>query len=161
MAFGLPGIAIRLAEHWQPQNRLADNKQIFDKVQTIKAKTEELFDLLGHSADKDEAWVFPHPLTLAGVSPGMVTALNDVLNADVYAEGAKPKRGRRENPAAFRLAVAFAEHFPMIAGIEASTTPGNRFVWALGEIFEALNFDAKPQHYAKRALAHIQANRVK
>lgn len=138
-------IARDLAKIWEARP-LPRAKGLLEKVKKLRNSAQYLLN----KRDK---------LELSGISSEMLYAIAALADAEIYEKRAEPKSGRFLNKGAQRLAEAFVYHYVSLTGKEPGVSEGHDFVWHLGELFEALNFTAKPQHYAKEAVKAFRAHR--
>jgi hypothetical protein len=55
-----------------------------------------------------------------------------------------------------KLAKIFATHYPFLTGQDPGVNADHDFVTTLNEIFDALNFKARAQNYAKMAVKALK-----
>lgn len=149
----LPEIARDLARHWEMAGRYpTPQRHVVETVRKIQKLARGLVESkTGNLADA--------PIHGNGLSLEMVQALLGAAYSDIFADRAKPARGRSANRGALRLAEAFATHYPWLTGREPGVNAEHDFVKTLGVLFDALGFKAKPQYYAKLAVDALAPQR--
>lgn len=134
-----------LARIWEARPSRRDEKLI-EKVRKLRTSARSLLD------DRDR-------LELSGVSSQMLYALAAMSETEIFEKRNEPKARRPANNGALQLALAFAYHYAVLTGKEPGVSRDHDFVYNLGLLFDALNFTAKSQHYAKEAVKAFKARR--
>lgn len=153
MSFVIPDIARDLARYWETKHRKSlIDRHIIKTVEKIKKLSKSLVDDDNNNPHKTKIYN-------STLSFEMLLALHKVARAPIYTKSRMPTRGRTANSGAMNLAHTFAHHYIALTGRQPGVNADHDFVMTLGELFEALGFKARPQHYAKQAVEALERER--
>jgi len=153
MSFAIPAISRDLARYWETPNRkLQIDHNIIKTVEKIQKLSRSLVD--NDSKNSRKNIIYNSTLSFE-----MLLALHKVARAPIYTKSSMSVRGRTANSGAMNLAHTFAHHYIALTGRQPGVNADHDFVMTLGELFEALGFKARPQHYAKQAVEALERER--